>query len=310
LYIFIRLLINMNDYNLKNEKIIVGTVYLIISLFSIFINILSITTFFLKKKYFSKIPIYKFYYHLTFSNFCMIFTQLSIVIPFTYFDNDILKNFKKTLIYNCFCEMDTFGYNLGLLLLFSLSIDRVLVFAFPKIFSTNNVSLIGHLIESVYKLYDDADYTLYYKVTYLNNKNISLEISGTLSKSTPVILLLSYIFCFIKLRINYTSKTSTSKNKWKYERQILLQGLTISLLFEFQSILFLQRSFFVNLFTPEVTKIYNIFNNCFVIVYTGYISASLYLFNNVARRHLIYCIKILLCAPNTQRVIPTNTMIY
>ncbi|CEF60956.1 GPCR, rhodopsin-like, 7TM domain-containing protein [Strongyloides ratti] len=312
----------MNDFNMKMERIGVGTLYLILNLLSIFVNILSITTFFYKKKYFSKIPFYKFYYHLSFANSCINFTQLSVVIPFTYSNN--LEDYENSILYRIFCEFDTFGYNLSVMLLLSLSLDRFLVFAFPKTFFSDKISrinkfiliswlisiiiTIGHKFDSVYKLYNGIEYALYYKINNLNNINISLIISDIISKATPIIILLSYIFCFIRLKYSCNIQKSGSRNKWKYEKQILLQGLTISLFYELESILFLERSLIITFFNLKNVKIFNIIVNCVVVLYTCYISASLFFFNNVARQHFLNILKNLKVINSSRIIHPINTV--
>uniref|UniRef100_A0A0K0FNS0 G_PROTEIN_RECEP_F1_2 domain-containing protein n=1 Tax=Strongyloides venezuelensis TaxID=75913 RepID=A0A0K0FNS0_STRVS len=251
----------------------------------------------------------------------MNFNQLSVVIPFTLLPDTMLQGYKETIFYDIFCEADTFGYNLSILLLLALSIDRLSIISFPRLFTTDNkyririyillswlitvTLIIVHRIFSVYKKYNPQGYSLYYDINSVMGSEIFKGFTVNLSTTTPIILFISYIFCFIKLRLNNKRVKSIAQNRnWNFERQILLQGFTISLVYELESIFFLQRSLFVKIFNIQNVRYFNAFVNTFVIMYTGSISVSLYIFNKVARGHLIYLFKRL--SKNNNKIFSTT----
>uniref|UniRef100_A0A0K0G5R6 G_PROTEIN_RECEP_F1_2 domain-containing protein n=1 Tax=Strongyloides venezuelensis TaxID=75913 RepID=A0A0K0G5R6_STRVS len=290
------------------ERVTIGIIFLILNLLTILGNALLVSTFISKRNYFSKLPFFEFYYHLIFAILIVNFNQLTVIFPSTILPDDILQGYKETIFYDIFCEADTFGYNLSILLLLSLSIDRLLIFAFPRFFTTDNkyrirmyiilcwlitvTLIIVHRIFSVYKKYNRQEYSLYYEINSVMGSEIFKGFTVNLSTITPIILFISYFFCFIKLRLNNKKVQSIVQNRnWNFERQILLQGCTISLVYELEAVFFLQRLYFVKLLNIQNVRYFNIFVNTFAMLYTGSISVTLYTFNRVAREHLISLFK-------------------
>uniref|UniRef100_A0A0N4ZJ47 G_PROTEIN_RECEP_F1_2 domain-containing protein n=1 Tax=Parastrongyloides trichosuri TaxID=131310 RepID=A0A0N4ZJ47_PARTI len=285
------------------ERILVGTLYLILNITSVAINISAIITFVQKNEYFKDKPFFIYNHNLIIANFLMSIAQIFAIIPLTYANLTQLVEYENSIFYVIFMECDTLGYNCSIFLILSFTLDRLITFVGCKsiqVYEKTRIiimviiswiyglfMLISTLFYGIYKRYDRSNYTLIVVTTRITSFSRGLvEYEEMASKVLPVFLFISCIICFIKARMMNKFNSRVLSTKWKFEKRILFQGIAFVMFYEVEALLFYQRQLALHLFGEKNIRFYFIVTNCAVICFTCFNSITLYIFNEVSRNHL------------------------
>uniref|UniRef100_A0A0K0FQH7 G_PROTEIN_RECEP_F1_2 domain-containing protein n=1 Tax=Strongyloides venezuelensis TaxID=75913 RepID=A0A0K0FQH7_STRVS len=227
--------------------------------------------------------------------------QLFVIVPTTYADIQYFEDYPESFWYKFCMEADSVGYNCGIMLIFTLTIDRFIVFL--NKFGRNSKftrSIVLSLLSWIYgimimvlnnvygviKIYDKENFSFVVLIDQSKPQAIPfLTYTQTFSKVLPFLIMALYIFCIIKLKKFSKHKSFNSENR-KVEKTLLIQGITFALFYEVEALLFYKREFILSVIGKDNEKCYLVILNLFVIMFTCFNSIVLYIFVDRARRHL------------------------
>uniref|UniRef100_A0A0K0EBG3 G_PROTEIN_RECEP_F1_2 domain-containing protein n=1 Tax=Strongyloides stercoralis TaxID=6248 RepID=A0A0K0EBG3_STRER len=239
----------------------------------------------------------------------MNFAQIFVIVPLTYVDVNYIQDYPSTFFYNFIMEADSVGYNCGMMLLLTLTIDRFITFSnvckskyikhriiiFGIISWTYGmVIMILNNIFEIKKLYDRENFCIYVTINSSSlHSVIFISFTQMFSRIVPFIILGIYIFCIVRIK-SFTRKKSMSIEKTRFEKKLLIQGFSFAMFYEVEALLFYQRDSILSIIGKEYTKHYYIVLNFFIILFTCFNSVAIFIFIDKAREHLkrtIFCRK-------------------
>uniref|UniRef100_A0A0N5BLA3 G_PROTEIN_RECEP_F1_2 domain-containing protein n=1 Tax=Strongyloides papillosus TaxID=174720 RepID=A0A0N5BLA3_STREA len=231
----------------------------------------------------------------------MINVQLFVIVPTTYADIQYLEDYPASLWYKFCMEADSVGYNCGVMLILTLTIDRFIVFL--NKFGRNNrfirsialsllswiygiVIMVFNNVYGVIKTYDRENFSFVVLIDHSKPQAFPfITYTQTFSKVLPFIILALYIFCIIRLK-KFSKQKSLNSETRKVEKTLLIQGIAFALFYEVEALLFYQRDFIISVIGNDNEKCYLVVLNLFVIMFTCFNSIVLYIFVDRARKHL------------------------
>uniref|UniRef100_A0A0N5A1S4 7TM_GPCR_Srx domain-containing protein n=1 Tax=Parastrongyloides trichosuri TaxID=131310 RepID=A0A0N5A1S4_PARTI len=148
------------------------------------------------------------------SDFLKCITQATVVIPLSFFGDSYFQGYKESFIFRILCEMDTFGYQVGINLLLSFTIIKTMLIFFPKKFEKIYIHILIviswlygvfvillHLYLQVHKTYSSTKLSLHF--IYLNGIDNTIKwLNYTLiiNDNIPLLIFAMYLALFIKFR--------------------------------------------------------------------------------------------------------------
>ncbi|KAI1713156.1 serpentine type 7TM GPCR chemoreceptor srx domain-containing protein [Ditylenchus destructor] len=251
---------SMEEPALKSTRIIGASCYLVMSLFSLTLNLLLLSIFIKTHKQLRTISFFILAWQLLICDLFGVFAQFILVIPQTFAGYSL---YSPTFSY-AIGSLDTLSYNGAIMFAFLLTINRLCIFIFPaidravfgspKIYGVVSlvwtllfVIFIGLNATGCYKAFNVQGFHLYYDNCENNPSSIGLifqEIKDKLGWFTPYIML--GIYTLITIWLKFADRLHIKMNKTdgnqvrtnKKEIMFFVQSFIICITFLLEALMF------------------------------------------------------------------------